>query len=173
MSGPNGERPEKEVVSDDIITARRGWGPGEPGPKRPLFTVNLYLERKLKSMKNYRSLLESKLKALDKERKRLMGALKVLQELDSEDENSDDSVKVPENGHSQPDAGPTKMIDAIEGILQSSGRLMTTKEVESELSKERKVGNGSVYVALHRLRERGAVVKEKSLWRFSGPVDVV
>ena len=122
-------------------------------------------------MVDYRRRLESKLrrlestiKPLEEERKRLMGALSVLQELDSEDIQT----QLSENVSSQPTSKPGTLIEAVARVVESSGRLMTVKEIKSELSKERKASRGAVYTCLSRLRDRGVVVQHgPRLWGFA------
>ena len=115
------------------------------------------LESKLKS-------LESKIKPLEEERKRLMGALRVLQELDSEDIQDE----IPKDNNSLKTASVGTLIDAVTRIVELSGRMMTTKEVDDRVARERKVAKGSVYIALTRLKKRSVVFQDGRRWGLTG-----
>ena len=120
-------------------------------------------------MVDYRSRLESKLNAIDskikpleEERARLMGALSVLQELDSENAEA----KTSKDDNSQTSTLRDSLIDTVAKILESSGRMMTTREIEDQLEPDRKVARGSVYIALTRLKNRDVVAQDGRKWWF-------
>ena len=111
-------------------------------------------------MEDYRmASLKSKLAKLDKERDRIMTTIDVLNEIDS--------VSVSPNGASQYTVKNGTMIDAILGILRSSGQMMTTADVYNQVNRDRTTTRPSVYSALSRLQKHGKVLKENHLWKMA------
>ncbi len=99
-------------------------------------------------MADYRSFIVTKLAELDLERTRLETALAVLDEVDAED--ADQPTR---------DAGSVSLTAAIHRCLGTFSGPMTPTQLIDCLGRDRRVNRQSVYAALHRLKERGEIVK--------------
>ena len=99
-------------------------------------------------MTDYRSFIVTRLAELDVERTRLKTALAVLDEVDAED--ADQPTR---------DAGSVSLTAAIRRCLGTFSGPMTPTQLMDCLERDRRVNRQSVYAALHRLKERGEIVK--------------
>lgn len=99
-------------------------------------------------MTDYRSFILTKLAELDLERTRLETALAVLDEMDAGD--ADQPTR---------DAGSVSLTTAIRRCLGTFSGPMTPTQLMDCLERDRQVNRQSVYAALHRLKERGEIVK--------------
>ena len=110
-------------------------------------------------MADYRSVIVARLAELDLERTRLETALAVLDEVDAEDADQ-----------TTPAAGRVSLAAAICRCLRGFAGPMTPAELMNCLARNREVHRQSVYAALHRLKERGEIVKvDDNAWALPVP----
>ena len=159
-----------------MSAARRGWGPGKPGPRRSAFrhyTTMLTAAEEGRRVTDYRGFFESQLAdvenrraALDSERDEILAVLK---RLDAADAAMSRKAPTPEK---KVTARTTVQMPAgIIGVLNAAGQMLTAEEIYNGLSNERDVPRAHLYSALHRLKKRGKVFKADNRWGLVGRDD--